>query len=126
MAAYKLNEYLRPVGSFYLCVNSINPASVFGGNWVKVKDSFFYCTDGETKVKGGEAEHTLTVEELPAHKHTLTFGCGTNWVDGNYNWSARSANSYMWETDNLSTAGGGKPHNNMPAYITVNVWYRVS
>ena len=126
MAVYKLNEYLRPVGSFYLCVNSTNPASVFGGNWVKIKDSFFYCTDGETKLTGGEAEHTLTVEELPTHKHTMSFECGTNWTDSNDNWSARSANEHSWNSDKLSKTGGGKPHNNMPAYITINVWYRVS
>ena len=65
-------ETVYPVGAIYISVNSINPATLFGfGTWNQIEDRFLLAagptyTAGST---GGEAEHTLTELEMPAHDH---------------------------------------------------------
>lgn len=72
---------------------------------------------------GGEAEHTLTINEIPAHAHNLNGGFGEG-----------GSSAGQWRTDgnrplsnwgNTGTAGGGAAHNNMPPYITVYRWQRI-
>lgn len=60
-----------PVGSIYMSVNSTSPASLFGGTWERIKDRFLLAA-GDTYSAGstgGEAQHTLTVDEMPSHYH---------------------------------------------------------
>ena len=66
-----LNAY--PVGSIYMSVNSTSPATLFGGTWEQIQDVFLLAagstyTAGDT---GGSASHTLIVDELPSHVHTV-------------------------------------------------------
>ena len=69
---------MYPVGSIYLSVNSTNPATLFGGTWVQLKDRFLLgagssYTNGST---GGAATVTLQSSQIPAHNHKATFGSG--------------------------------------------------
>lgn len=61
-----------PVGAIYMSVSNINPATLFGfGTWEQIKDRFLLAA-GDTYAAGsigGEAEHILTEEEMPAHDH---------------------------------------------------------
>lgn len=65
-------DIVYPVGSIYMSVNDINPANLFGGTWEQIKDRFLlakgdtYATNGAT---GGEASHTLNIDEMPIHTH---------------------------------------------------------
>ena len=71
---------------------------------------------------GGEASHTLTVGEMPSHSHVVAAysGATVNTVNtGGYTVLARS------ETTSGVT-GGSQPHNNMPPYLTVYTWQRIS
>ena len=79
-----------PVGSIYMSVNSISPATLFGGTWQKIEDKFLLASgpsysNGAT---GGEAEHTLTIAEMPTHYHKTgsraTYGGGSGWALINY------------------------------------------
>ena len=61
-----------PVGAIYISTVSTSPATLFGGTWSQIQDTFLLCagstyTAGST---GGEAAHTLTTAETPAHTHT--------------------------------------------------------
>lgn len=61
-----------PVGSIYTSVNATSPATLFGGVWEQIGGRFLLGADptytaGST---GGEAAHTLTAAEMPAHTHT--------------------------------------------------------
>lgn len=78
----------------------------------------------------GEATHTLTISELPAHTHvpigssnTADQGLPANnlWATGSQDAYAPSANADT-STDPLSilSAGGSQPHENMPPYLTLN------
>lgn len=65
-------DEIYPVGSIYLSVNATNPSNLFGGTWEQIKDKFLLAC-GDTYANGttgGEATHTLTVNEMPSHNHT--------------------------------------------------------
>ncbi|MDY4819835.1 MAG: hypothetical protein SO206_06340 [Bacilli bacterium] len=92
---------------------------------------------------GGESEHTLSVDELATHNHIQMA-----WVRGNPGWPNKTYNyygvSFNFSEDNFVTPnttypsinltmftqtgdeGTSKPHNNMPPYLVVNIWKRVS
>ena len=75
-----LLDMIYPVGSIYMSVNSSNPGSLFGGTWEKMPAGRVLIPEGESDwgteyeagSTGGEATHTLTVEELPSHKHSAS------------------------------------------------------
>lgn len=133
-----------PVGSIYLSVNSTSPASLFGGTWEKIKDKFLLAS-GDTYtngVTGGEATHTLTLDEMPTHNHRQ-FAEGVNYLGqqvnyyegqtGNevgYSYKAKGSYAdYVTNGKNKSSTGetgGSQAHNNMPPYLVVNIWKRVS
>ena len=74
----ELVDLIYPVGSIYLSVNSVSPASLFGGTWEPVSGQFLLAsgngyTAGDT---GGEAAHTLTASEMPSHQHNGTTDSG--------------------------------------------------
>ena len=67
-----LYNLIYPIGSIYLSVNSVDPSTIFGGTWEKIKDKFL-LSDGDTYSigsTGGEATHTLTIDEMPSHNHS--------------------------------------------------------
>lgn len=144
-----LFDLIYPVGSIYLSVNSTSPSSVFGGTWEQIKDTFLLgagdsYTLGDT---GGEATHTLIANELPTitgsfstsdnvlvnvlPSPTVTGATGAftlnsrpqTQVEGTSNHSATDQGVY--NKINMSF-GNDQAHNNMPPYLVVSVWKRVS
>jgi hypothetical protein len=123
MSRSDLLDMVYPVGSIYMSVNTTNPATLFGGTWEQMKDRFLLGA-GDTYTlgrTGGEAAHTLTVAEMPAHAHGI--GYGTNTVGG----SASMPTIGTTQTSNsTSSTGGGSAHNNMPPFIVVLMWKRTA
>lgn len=116
-----------PVGSIYMSISSVNPHEYFGGSWVQIKDKFLLaCGDTyKNNTIGGEAEHTLTINEMPQHNHRAHFSTGL----GPYaSFPLASGENPYWgeSTNTISTAGEGQAHNNMPPYITCYIWKRIS
>ena len=116
-----------PVGAIYLSVTDTDPATLFGGTWERIGGRFLLGADdtytaGST---GGEAEHTLTIDEMPKHNHEID---NLN-VSGNATpYMTVQAQDKVGYGGNVQTmyAGGSQPHNNMPPYLTVFMWERVS
>ena len=74
MRATLLN-FCYPVGSLYWSSKSTNPATLFGGTWVQIKDRFVLaCGDTYTSVDatGGASIVTLSVSNMPSHTHSFT------------------------------------------------------
>lgn len=140
----RLIDLIYPVGSIYMTVNTTNPIVLFGGTWEKIKDRFL-LSSGDTYTNGttgGEATHTLTLEEIPSHHHRQVAE-GINYTDpqvnyyenqtGNetgYSYRAKGHNAeYVTNAinkTNTGETGGSQPHNNMPPYLVVNVWKRIA
>lgn len=143
-------DVIYPVGSVYISVNDINPSTLFGGTWEQIKGRFLLgcglnesnttsywgncnagshnCPLGET---GGEAKHTLIVEELPQHNHQLIknvpYGMPYNDVSGtNVGNGGPLHYQESYEPFSIGNTGSGWEHNNMPPYLAVSIWKRVA
>lgn len=74
-----LMDIVYPVGSIYHSMNATSPVDFIGGTWTKIK-TFLYGAD-TAKQTGGEAMHTLTIDEMPQHNHrTINDNCVFNSV----------------------------------------------
>lgn len=142
-----LLDIVYPVGSIYHSMNATSPADSVGGTWTKIK-TFLYGADSANQA-GGEATHTLTVNEMPHHNHipssfngsipgsetweycfhVLNFdsGGGTQ-PSGRYGAIPIGANNNVVRfcSNKDAQAGGGAAHNNLPPYTTCFIWYRTA
>ena len=62
-----------PVGSIYMSVNSTSPATLFGGTWTQIKDTFLLAagTNHAAASTGGAETVTLQTANLPSHNHSV-------------------------------------------------------
>ena len=67
-----LIDIVYPIGSIYMSMNDVSPAAFLGGTWERIQDRFLLSAGSSYAVgsTGGEASHTLSVAETPAHTHT--------------------------------------------------------
>lgn len=118
---------IYPVGSIYMSVNETNPQDIFGGTWEQIKDTFLLSAGDTYKagLTGGEAEHTLTVDEMPRHNHPVRSDKteGGDSAGVKFSWGTAYTSFDKNATDYI---GGEQPHNNMPPYLTVYMWKRTS
>ena len=117
-------DFIYPVGSIYICYSHADPASMFGGTWVRIENAFLWGVDSSGTIgqTGGEKTHTLTVNELPAHTHGSVYSQNATGTK-NLPWYSGSGDKLAYGT--VST-GGGAAHNNMPPYIQVSIWRRTA
>ena len=91
-------DLVYPVGSIYTSVASTNPKVLFGGTWEAISGRFLLAASSDYTAgsTGGEASHTLTVDESPEHTHTMSItSAGTH---------AHSATT-SWNGDHTHTRG---------------------
>lgn len=116
-----------PVGAIYLSVTDTDPATLFGGTWERIGGRFLLGADSTYAAgsTGGEAEHTLTIDEMPKHNHEIDNLNASGNATPYMTVQAQDKKGYGGNVQTMF-AGGGKPHNNMPPYLTVFMWKRVS
>lgn len=125
-------DAVYPVGSIYMSLNETSPQTLFSGTWERLDDRFLVGagTSYDAGDTGGEESHTLTVSEMPSHKHSVTSGSMNKAVQVNNDASSKIYPAYSEiNTSNdawVQYAGGGDAHNNMPPYLAVYMWKRVS
>lgn len=122
---------IYPVGHVYISLDATDPSLLFGGTWERIRDMFLLASGTAVSgTTGGEAEHTLTVEEMPSHTHD--FNRHQLWRNEEVPVSGLSdgygANNKTLEvyTDTTTQTGDGTAHNNMPPYLAVYMWKRIS
>lgn len=137
-------DTLYPVGCIYQSTVSTSPAELFGvGTWEQLKDRFLLAA-GDTYTAGdmgGEAEHILTREELPTITGEVAFqsngntqgiiaGTGGVFSRGQISDGGFRPNNAVSESGNARTFtmsfGNSQSHNNMPPYLSIYMWKRVS
>lgn len=120
-------DMVYPVGAIYLSVNSVNPSVLFGGTWEQVQDRFLLGAGSTYSAGsiGGEANHTLTIDEMPRHNHEVDNLNASGNVTPYMTVQAQDKKGYGGNVQTMF-AGGGQPHNNMPPYLSVYIWKRVS
>lgn len=137
-------DLIYPVGSIYMSVNSADPGTLFGGTWQQIKDRFLLSA-GDTYAAGktGGSANAVVVK----HLHQPSTGDGFNAymsgtvervrlgtstassaryaIVGKKNASSADASGlrYAASTDYNGVDGAGK---NMPPYLAVYVWQRIS
>lgn len=119
------------VGDYYISNSSTSPAAKYGGSWTQLQGRFILGAGmgyvlGAT---GGEANVTLTVDQMPNHTHqAVGYNEGNPASSGDFlalgRRTSNSPNVYLQNT--INPTGGGQPHNNMPPYRVAYIWYRVS
>ena len=116
----------HPVGSYYWSDSATSPATLFGGTWTQIKDVFVLAA-GDTYTAGttgGEATHTLTVEEMPSHEHTIQ-QYNESGPDGP-SWGTYENVNKTYHDGTTRATGGGQAHNNMPPYVVAYCWKRTA
>ena len=115
-----------------LGVTWFDPNFAWGGTWALESGGNFHIAAGNgypVGTTGGEATHTLTIDEIPAHSHTVAVA---------YPFTAGGAKPFVPYASNTTeygtgysgvvktSGGGGHAHNNIPPYIAVNRWHRTA
>ena len=131
---------IYPVGSIIVYSESEtrSPSQIIGGKWElldggrilalqkKVIDEVTKKYTPIVGKKGGETNHTLTISEMPEHRHYLATnkessqGDGILW--GNIMYLDGKGDAEFER--NTPSAGGGLSHENMPPYRVVSIWRR--
>ena len=124
---------LYPVGYVYISAVSVSPASLFGGTWEQLQDRFLLGAGAAYALgsTGGEDAVTLTTSQIPSHDHKLQMVSphtssgdrSTSYVQYGYN---GDGNTFYTNANPVENTGGGGAHNNMPPYLAVYMWKRVS
>lgn len=141
-------NHVYPVGSYYETSDeNFDPNVSWVGTWhleiegqVHVSSGVNYPIVGAltNASDGGEAKHTLTVNEMPSHthiqnqhRHSMTdlFSGGSGGSNARYVTTSSRTNTTkytQYTTPTNQNTGGGAAHNNMQPYIAVNRWHRVA
>jgi hypothetical protein len=138
--ALALLNRIYPINSIYMSVGDTSPASFLGGTWEKIQDRFLLASGSSFPLGqiGGEETHLLTINEMPSHRHPIgqyqdnfawfvyagRSGDGRYGIQQDYVAQKISASDadLMWAINQ----GGSEAHNNMPPYLAVNIWKRIS
>ena len=97
---------LYPVGSVYISFNATDPSTLFGGTWVRLKDTFLLA-NGDSyapNTSGGSATKTISVNNLPSHTHSCSTVANHTHTRGNMNITgsaqtvATSGDSSTWQS----------------------------
>ena len=126
------NYYPCPyiVGDILITTNEIEPSTRYPNTtWQKIeKETFLMCASDKYPVKtvSGENEHTLTIDEMPRHNHTIYCGSNGPVQASNYDKVIGGYGGTYQKGLSVSTAGNNLPHNNMPKFYSVYMWLRVA
>jgi prophage lambdaSa04, minor structural protein, putative len=131
----QLLNVFHPIGEYFETSDvNFDPNVSWGGTWVLDNDGTVLVSKSNEKtsvfnadvgtIKGAE-KHTLTISEIPPHRHNVNLSSAT---DTGINKLVTS--SWSWSTENqennnlMNNVGGGNPHNNIQPSKIIYRWHR--
>lgn len=132
---------LYPIGALYVSTIATNPATILGvGTWEQWGagrvpigvgtgiDSNGTSQTFDADAVGGEYTHTLTIAEMPKHRHSFDSGGATVASGTKYNRPVNKSGYAYDDDDTYRTTyrGGNEAHNNLPPYQAVYMWRRTA
>ena len=145
-------DKIYPIGATYISTVEIEPSTLFGGVWERIKDRFL-LSSGDTYVNattGGSADavvvshnHTQASHTHTTSRHYVGISDSVNWAYASTRQAASSGSTYfpysdkntdgITESNTMTTvtptinsqgvSGTGK---NMPPYLVVYMWKRIA
>lgn len=123
------NAISVPVGAIVIWSGSVNNIPAYwhlcdGTNGtIDLRDKFVLGAGNSYSVgaTGGEATHTLTIEEIPSHSHSISYG-----RHGGTGQTTSVVFDDSKYTEATSEEGGGAAHNNMPPYYALCYIQRIA
>jgi hypothetical protein len=138
-----MDKLIPPVGSIYMSTSPSNPNMIYpdtswvewGNGRVPVGVDTSQTEFDSVEKTGGEKTHTLTIAEMPSHKHNVYdkghhHGSEDNSSgdsQGNYRRgiSSHRGNASTATADIVeSSVGSSEAHDNLQPYITCYMWKR--
>ena len=113
-----------PVGSIYMSTNSTSPATLFGGTWTQIEDTFLLAagTNYVAGSNGGSDEVTLTQAN-----YRLQNWLASSSSNDSINTAFDAGSTYgMHLTNGNSPEPNNEPFSIMPPYLAVYVWKRTA
>lgn len=121
-----------PVGSYFITESTIEPASIFGGQWINLVDRFLFSVDTDfySGIEDG-SQDAVVVE----HSHSLSLDtAGFSTIKSNSGQGGGNAPYISYTMDNTkyssgyvtTTEGSSGIDANMPPYRTVYMWRRIA
>lgn len=130
-----VHEERYPVNSVVIRFDHVSPASLYGGTWARIYNTetgagvFPYAATAAAVIGefGGEAAVTLTVDQIPSHRHSSHGQRATSSTSGPVCMrSATFSDAYTDSTSYTEYTGGGKSHNNIPPFVKISMWRRTA
>ena len=125
----KLLDSIYPIGRGFIDFTNTDFSNYLGFTWERTlvgltpvgldTSQTEFNTIGKT---GGEKTHTLTIEEMPKHRHGIRTSSSSGGQVDNMPWGAAQAT----QTTSTEYSGGSQPHNNLQPYQVVAYWKRVA
>lgn len=131
----KVSARIFPIGYIISVDNpDFDPHDFYiDGVWERIKGRVVVGVDENqtefnvTGKTGGEKTHTLTVSEMPRHRHTMyNPNTGGNPLPSDVEYSVTINSGNAFERQLMGYNGGGQPHNNLQPYYVAYIWKLVS
>lgn len=132
-------DTIYPLGSIYMTTSNTNPMTLFPNTyWLPIYNKFLLGAGDTYKAgsTGGEAVHTLTLNEMPNHAHSIFApnaggpeegaALGFPMVSDKQTWWAEASKTGVRGGGTGAKDGEAQAHNNMPPYFAVCIWRRVT
>lgn len=120
---------IYPVGSIYMSVNNTSPASLFGGTWEQLKDRFLLGAGDSYAAGNTGGAATVTINNSNMPYWSLYMGQASTdgeWSVGKWSDYSVKAGDTIPKYYGSDSGGSSSPLNNMPPYLAVYMWKRVS
>lgn len=121
-------DLIYPVGAIAI---GVKPSI---GTWEQIQGRFLWASNtahpaGNT---GGAETVTLNVNQIPSHNHNFNYGyavwgprqTNTNFATASGNW--QGSDSAGGNYNRTANTGGTQAHENMPPYLSVDMWRRTA